>query len=35
LLVPLYWQHARVASAVLEGLTSAVLAAARLALSPE
>jgi LysR family transcriptional regulator (chromosome initiation inhibitor) len=33
LLVPLYWQHARVASALLERLTGAVLAAARVALS--
>lgn len=32
--VPLYWQHARVASTWLSGLTSAVLAAARAALRP-
>ena len=32
--VPLHWQHARAASAWLEGLSSAVLAAARQALLP-
>lgn len=32
--VPLYWQHARVASSWLSGLTSAVLAAGRSALRP-
>jgi LysR family transcriptional regulator (chromosome initiation inhibitor) len=32
--VPLYWQHARVASSLLEGLGRAVLAAARHALQP-
>jgi LysR family transcriptional regulator (chromosome initiation inhibitor) len=30
--VPLYWQHARVASSLLEGLSRAVLAAAHQAL---
>jgi LysR family transcriptional regulator (chromosome initiation inhibitor) len=32
--VPLYWQHARAASAVLEGLGQVVVAAARAALLP-
>ena len=32
--VPLYWQHARVASSLLKGLGRAVLAAARHALQP-
>ncbi len=32
--VPLYWQHARAASSLLEGLTREVLAAAARALSP-
>jgi len=32
--VPLYWQHARASSALLEGLTRQVLAAGRGALVP-
>ena len=32
--VPLYWQHARATSALLDGLTDAVLAAARAGLVP-
>jgi LysR family transcriptional regulator (chromosome initiation inhibitor) len=31
--VPLYWQHARAASALLDGLSRSILAAARRALS--
>lgn len=32
--VPLYWQHARAASALLDGLTREILAAAARALLP-